>query len=208
MEYLRDRRSARNLPFVQHRANEKLPRRCVSRFGTKAGPTVGSAFCEQQRQHSGRSYSHHHFALDNAVQKMGFHPTCGQGSNSDIQQLIPSHLYSYLYLSNLGFLSTLNTNASDCVSVVIHIMVSLLREKMRTFISILILWTTGLFINDAFAQSDSTATFEVAGNCGMCKKRIEDAAKIDGVSSFNWDIKTHIASVRYNPEKVKLADIQ
>lgn len=79
---------------------------------------------------------------------------------------------------------------------------------MRTFISILILWTTGLFINDAFAQSDSTATFEVAGNCGMCKKRIEDAAKIDGVSSFNWDIKTHIASVRYNPEKVKLADIQ
>lgn len=79
---------------------------------------------------------------------------------------------------------------------------------MKTFISILILWTSGLFINNTYAQADSTATFEVAGNCGMCKKRIEDAAKIDGVSSVSWDVKTHLTKVSYHSQKVKLADIQ
>ncbi|MCC7464848.1 MAG: copper chaperone, partial [Saprospiraceae bacterium] len=33
------------------------------------------------------------------------------------------------------------------------------------------------------ASGDMTAKFKVYGNCGMCEKRIEKAAKIEGVSS-------------------------
>ncbi|HMR18522.1 MAG TPA: TonB-dependent receptor [Sphingobacterium sp.] len=78
---------------------------------------------------------------------------------------------------------------------------------MKIILSIFILFTTGLY-HAAQAQSDSTSTFEVAGNCGMCKKRIETAAKIDGVKSAVWDIKTHKVTVQYNPQKTKSATIQ
>lgn len=59
-----------------------------------------------------------------------------------------------------------------------------------------------------FAQTDSTATFEVPGNCGMCKKRIESAAKIVGVESATWDVKTHQLTSKYDSKKIKLAQIQ
>jgi outer membrane receptor for ferrienterochelin and colicin/copper chaperone CopZ len=78
---------------------------------------------------------------------------------------------------------------------------------MKIILSLFILLTTGLYYS-AYAQSDSTATFEVAGNCAMCKKRIESAAQIDGVNTVSWDIKTHVLNVQYNPQKTKLAQIQ
>ncbi len=38
------------------------------------------------------------------------------------------------------------------------------------------------------AQTEAKLTFRVAGNCGMCKDRIEEAARtVDGVVSANWD---------------------
>ncbi|NGM64740.1 TonB-dependent receptor domain-containing protein [Sphingobacterium sp. SGR-19] len=57
------------------------------------------------------------------------------------------------------------------------------------FISI---YTIGL------AQQDSTITFEVAGNCAMCKQRIEKAAKIDGVSQATWNAQDGMATVAFN----------
>src|SRR5690606_27753981 len=59
-----------------------------------------------------------------------------------------------------------------------------------------------------YAQTDSTAVFDVAGNCGMCKKRIENAATIDGVETAVWDMKTHRLTVKYNRKKTSLAAIQ
>lgn len=50
----------------------------------------------------------------------------------------------------------------------------------------------------SFAQKNTSITFDVAGNCGMCKQRIEKAAKIDGVSEAVWDSKTGKATVKYN----------
>jgi len=50
----------------------------------------------------------------------------------------------------------------------------------------------------SFAQKSTSITFDVAGNCGMCKQRIEKAAKIDGVSEAVWDSKTGKATVKYN----------
>ncbi|TJZ61209.1 TonB-dependent receptor [Sphingobacterium olei] len=60
----------------------------------------------------------------------------------------------------------------------------------------------------SFAQSDSTAHFEVAGNCGMCKNRIEKAANIKGVESALWDIQTGELTVKYNSQQTKLNQIQ
>lgn len=47
------------------------------------------------------------------------------------------------------------------------------------------------------AQSDSTITFEVAGNCGLCKQRIEQAAKIKGVSEATWNTQSNLATVSF-----------
>ncbi|UCH13752.1 MAG: efflux RND transporter periplasmic adaptor subunit [Bacteroidales bacterium] len=50
--------------------------------------------------------------------------------------------------------------------------------------------------------------FKVAGNCEMCKDRIEEAAtKIDGVNNADWNIETKTIHVSFNISKVKLNDI-
>ncbi len=53
----------------------------------------------------------------------------------------------------------------------------------------------------SFAQRDSSITFEVAGNCGLCKQRIEKAAKIKGVSEALWDIPSNNATITFDPAK-------
>lgn len=58
------------------------------------------------------------------------------------------------------------------------------------------------------AQDVKTEEFKVYGNCGMCKARIEKAVKsIDGVASAEWDKKTKMIEVKYNPEKVEQMDV-
>jgi len=51
-------------------------------------------------------------------------------------------------------------------------------------------------------------SFEVSGNCAMCKKKIENAVKIKGVKKANWDIKTKQLSLQHNPEMISLDQIQ
>lgn len=53
-----------------------------------------------------------------------------------------------------------------------------------------------------------TTKFKVFGNCGMCKKRIENAARIDGVETAEWDIDSHILTVTFDEKKVKPGQIQ
>jgi Cu(I)/Ag(I) efflux system membrane fusion protein len=51
-------------------------------------------------------------------------------------------------------------------------------------------------------------TFKVAGNCEMCKNRIEKAAaSLDGVNSALWSTESKILEITYNPEKVELEKI-
>ena len=69
--------------------------------------------------------------------------------------------------------------------------------------------------SNSFAQSQNlsnvastkTETLKVSGNCGMCKSRIEKAAKIDGVSKANWDSKSKILAVTYDPAKSSMDQI-
>ncbi|MES2653929.1 MAG: heavy-metal-associated domain-containing protein [Bacteroidota bacterium] len=59
----------------------------------------------------------------------------------------------------------------------------------------------------AFAQS-KTDSVNVSGNCGMCKKRIEAAVKVDGVTAAEWSAKTKMLTLSYDSGKIKLDDVQ
>ena len=52
-----------------------------------------------------------------------------------------------------------------------------------------------------------TETLKVSGNCGMCKTRIEKAAKLDGVTKADWDSKSKMLTVTYDPAKTNMDQI-
>jgi periplasmic mercuric ion binding protein len=56
--------------------------------------------------------------------------------------------------------------------------------------------------------SAKTETIKVSGNCGMCKERIEKAAKVKGVSKADWNKDTKTLTLVYNPAVVKSDDVQ
>jgi hypothetical protein len=49
-----------------------------------------------------------------------------------------------------------------------------------------------------------TETITVSGNCGMCKTRIEKAAKTEGVSKAVWNQQSKILTITYDPAKTNL----
>ncbi len=49
---------------------------------------------------------------------------------------------------------------------------------------------------------------KVSGKCESCKARIEKAAKVDGVSKADWNVKTKMLTLAYDPSKVKSTDVQ
>lgn len=52
------------------------------------------------------------------------------------------------------------------------------------------------------------AMFKVAGNCEMCKERIEKAAKsVDGVNSTVWDVDSKQIHLSFNKDKTSLSNI-
>ena len=59
------------------------------------------------------------------------------------------------------------------------------------------------------AQEMKTEKFKVAGNCDMCKNRIEKAAKsVEGVTSANWDKDTKMIEVKFYPDSTSLHKIE
>ncbi len=66
-----------------------------------------------------------------------------------------------------------------------------------------------LFSSLAFTKEPLVKnSIEVNGNCNMCKKAIEKAAKLDGVSKAKWDVKLHQLELEFNPNKISLDQIQ
>ena len=47
----------------------------------------------------------------------------------------------------------------------------------------------------------------VAGNCQMCKKRIETASDVKGVKSSTWDVDSHILSLEIDTSKTSVEKI-
>ncbi len=69
-------------------------------------------------------------------------------------------------------------------------------------------------INFSFAQTspdsyrEKTETIKVWSNCGMCKSKIEKSAKAAGATVANWNEKTKILNVSYNPAQSNSEKIQ
>ncbi|MEX6686971.1 heavy-metal-associated domain-containing protein [Danxiaibacter flavus] len=59
-----------------------------------------------------------------------------------------------------------------------------------------------------FAQSTKTENIKVAGNCGSCKKKIDKAATITGVTKADWNKDSKVLTVTYDPAKVTNDAIQ
>lgn len=76
---------------------------------------------------------------------------------------------------------------------------------MKVFSSILLGILFFLNSNHLRAQQNNTSasdTLTVYGNCGQCKERIEEAAySIKGVKHAEWNKKTHLLTLVYNPSK-------
>lgn len=77
--------------------------------------------------------------------------------------------------------------------------------------SIITKWTLSvsvtLFALTAFAQAKKD-TVTVWGNCGMCKTRIEKAAKQAGATAASWNEDSKVLAVSYNASKSSLKKIQ
>jgi mercuric ion binding protein len=78
---------------------------------------------------------------------------------------------------------------------------------MKTIISFLFSFALLVLSTTAFAQVKKE-TFKVAGECGMCQKKIEKAAKKAGASFASWNTESKILTVRYNSSSSNTAKIQ
>ncbi len=64
-----------------------------------------------------------------------------------------------------------------------------------------------IFAQVGFAQVKSE-TLKVAGECGMCKKKIETAAKSAGATYTVWDEDSKELKVKYNSKSSNAAKSQ
>jgi copper chaperone CopZ len=71
-----------------------------------------------------------------------------------------------------------------------------------------IISTLALVAGFAANAQEKTETFKVYGNCGMCERRIEKAATIEGVTKANWNEDTKIMTVSYDPAKTDAKKVQ
>ena len=75
-----------------------------------------------------------------------------------------------------------------------------MKQRILLFMSFL---TIGIF---AFAQAPTT--IKVSGNCGMCKKHIEKAAKDAGATNASWDKVTKLLTVSFDANKTNTDKIE
>ena len=52
--------------------------------------------------------------------------------------------------------------------------------------------------------STKTETFKVWGNCDLCKARIEKTVKTEGATSADWNVKTKMLTVTFDPAKTSV----
>jgi mercuric ion binding protein len=78
-------------------------------------------------------------------------------------------------------------------------------KTIKLFVAIVLLAS---FSGTLTAQTTSknsvqskTETIKVSGNCGMCKDRIEKAAKDEGATTAAWDSKTKMLTVTFDDSK-------
>lgn len=65
-----------------------------------------------------------------------------------------------------------------------------------------------LTANFSFAQEESKESFKVSGVCGMCKTRIEKAARAAGATFAEWNIDKKELTVKYASTSTNAAKIK
>ena len=78
---------------------------------------------------------------------------------------------------------------------------------MKQFLSFLTVLFLLCFTSAAFAQAKKE-TIKVAGECGMCQKNIETAAKKAGATFASWNVDSKLLTVRYDGKKTSTARIE
>lgn len=80
-------------------------------------------------------------------------------------------------------------------------------KSVRLFLTIVMIMAIGTTASAQTGTKSSgpkTESFKVSGECGMCKTRIEKAVKAEGASSAEWDAKTQIITVTFDPSKTSV----
>ncbi len=84
-------------------------------------------------------------------------------------------------------------------------------KTVKLFLAIVLLTSFGITTS---AQSTTlptvkqvTSSFKVWGKCDMCKTRIEKTVKAEGVTSANWDTKTQLLAVTFDPAKTNVESL-
>jgi periplasmic mercuric ion binding protein len=80
--------------------------------------------------------------------------------------------------------------------------------KIFSFATIFMAIATLSLPMNSVAQNAKTETIPVSGNCGMCKSKIEKAAKTGGVEDAKWDVDAKTLTVKYNSSTTNAAKIQ
>ncbi|RYY98408.1 MAG: hypothetical protein EOO11_08135 [Chitinophagaceae bacterium] len=78
---------------------------------------------------------------------------------------------------------------------------------MKTILSLVLFLSFLCLATTASAQSKKQS-FKVAGECGMCQKTIEKAAKAAGATSAAWDVDTKLLTVSFKSTATNTAKIQ
>jgi len=78
---------------------------------------------------------------------------------------------------------------------------------MKT-LKIFLLSSLFIFFAQVVNAQTKSATFKVAGECGMCKKKIETAAKNAGATYALWDVTSKALNVKYEGQSSIEAKIQ
>ncbi|MBC7885388.1 MAG: heavy-metal-associated domain-containing protein [Saprospiraceae bacterium] len=81
---------------------------------------------------------------------------------------------------------------------------------MKTFIRSIVVIFIALFTTHlSTAQSINLKIVDVKvyGNCGMCKKTIEKAGNVKGISKTKWDTETAMAKITIDSTKTSVDEV-
>lgn len=86
-----------------------------------------------------------------------------------------------------------------------HVTIKNKFKHMKKKLLLLLGIVSMLSISYSAQAENKKASFKVFGNCGMCEKTIETAAKsVEGVTMADWDKKTKAMKVNFDTEKTNL----
>lgn len=80
-----------------------------------------------------------------------------------------------------------------------------MKSLRKIMIAVVVLLST-LAVN-AQVKNKKTETVKISGNCGMCKKNIENAGNLKKVAVVNWDVDSKMATLTYDSSKTNADEI-